>query len=294
MQIPSRSERAIRHRTVRSGSVALHCAYAGDAEDSDAPLVILLHGFPSGWSVWRAQLVGLAEAGFLAVAPDLRGAGRSDKPPEVADYRSERFVEDVLAVAAAFGRERFALVGHDMGGLVAWATAMQRPERVMRLAILNSVHPAGYARQMRHLSQLRRSWYVLLFQLPRIPEWIVRQRDFALLEKALLGDGLPPETAHELVAAVKAPGALSATINWYRASVRAGVLGSAPRARVSVPSLVIWGDRERYLDSALAEPPRDLVSHCRVVHLPTAGHWVQLDEPARVTGLLVEHLRGEG
>jgi pimeloyl-ACP methyl ester carboxylesterase len=135
---------------------------------------------------------------------------------------------------------------------------------------------------------------VLLFQLPRIPEWIVRQRDFALLEKALLGDGLPPETAHELVAAVKAPGALSATINWYRASVRAGVLGSAPRARVSVPSLVIWGDRERYLDSALAEPPRDLVSHCRVVHLPTAGHWVQLDEPARVTGLLVEHLRGEG
>ncbi len=171
---------------------------------------------------------------------------------------------------------------------------MRHPQRVTRLGILNSVHPAGYARQMRHLSQLRRSWYVLLFQLPRIPEWIVRQRDFALLEKALLGDGLAPATVNDLLAAVKAPGALPAMIDWYRASIRAGVLGSAPSAHVSVPSLVIWGDRERYLDAALAEPPADLVSHCRVVHLPAAGHWVQLDAPERVTELLVEHLRSEG
>ncbi len=274
---------------VRSGDLELHCAYAG-SESADAPLVVLLHGFPAGWSTWRHQLTGLAEAGFLAVAPDLRGAGQSDKPPEVAAYRSDCFIGDVEAVARAFGRDSLALVGHDVGGGLAWATAMRKPALVSRLAILNSVHPVGFSRQMRHLSQVRRSWYIFLFQVPVLPEIIAGRRDLGLLRAALLGDGLSAEATEDLLSAVKAPAALHATINWYRASVREAILWSSEPAKVSAPSLIVWGDRERYLDPALADPPSDWVTNTRVVHLPEAGHWVMLDSPEKVTELLVDHL----
>jgi pimeloyl-ACP methyl ester carboxylesterase len=228
------------------------------------------------------------------VAPDLRGAGQSDKPPEVAAYRAECFVEDVVAIGRAFGRETLALVGHDVGGGLAWATAMLHPELVTHLAILNSVHPVGFARQMRHLSQIRRSWYIFLFQVPVLPEWIAGTGDLGLLRKALKGDGLSAEATDDLLAAIRAPGALHATINWYRASVRSALLESSRSVPVSVPSLIVWGDRERYLDAALAEPPADFVSNTRVVHLPEAGHWVMLDAPTQVNELLVRHLRGAG
>ena len=278
----------IRHRTVRSGDVSLHCAYAGD---EGAPLVVLLHGYPTGWNMWRAQLEALAAAGYLAVAPDLRGAGQSDKPARVADYQRERFVEDVEAIGRAWGRESLALVGHDVGGWLAWATAMQRPRLVRCLALLNSVHPVGFVRQMRHLSQLRRSFYIWLFQLPALPERITARHDFRLLREALLGDGLTPDVVADVLSAAMVPSAQRAMIDWYRASFRGIFSVRARAAKVSVPTLIVWGDRERYLDPALATPPAGWVSDFQVVHVPEAGHWVMLDAPAKVNELLLGHLR---
>ncbi|MBV9945380.1 MAG: alpha/beta fold hydrolase [Myxococcales bacterium] len=142
---------AFEERTVQSGQVRLRCVTAGPA---NGPLVLFLHGFPARWSTWRGILPAFARAGYLAVAPDLRGYGASDRPAGVDSYSIMRIVEDVIAILDAFGRRRSVVVGHDVGGGVAWATAMAHPERFERLAILNSVHPVGFERRMRKWSQL--------------------------------------------------------------------------------------------------------------------------------------------
>jgi pimeloyl-ACP methyl ester carboxylesterase len=277
------------HRTVRSGDIALHCATLGPP---DGPLVVLLHGFPARWSTWRAPMRALAQAGFLAVAPDLRGYGESDKPAGVASYSVPRIVEDVAAIVGAFGRQRASVAGHDVGGGVAWATAMDRPDIVERVAILNSVHPVGFLRAMRKGSQLVKSWYVFVFQLPWLPERLLGRRDFRFLRRSLADDGLAPDVVSDLIEGVTPPGALHAAIDWYRASFRDGASGKIKPVKVSAPALVVWGDRERHLDPELATPPPEWVTDARVEHVPEGGHWVQHDAPERVSALLVKHFRG--
>jgi pimeloyl-ACP methyl ester carboxylesterase len=144
-------------RVVTNGGVRLHCVHMGP---SDGPLVLFLHGFPARWSTWRAVMPAFAARGLLAVAPDLRGYGASDRPKGVDSYSIPKIVEDVVVIVRAFDRDKAFVVGHDFGGGVAWATAMIHPELVARLAILNAVHPVGFARQMRKWSQVSKSWYL--------------------------------------------------------------------------------------------------------------------------------------
>lgn len=272
--------------TIDSAGVRLHCVSAGHADD---PMVLLLHGFPARWSTWRRAMGWLADAGLYAVAPDLRGYGESDKPAGASAYASARLVDDVAAIVHGFGRQQVYLVGHDFGGGVAWGTAMARPDLVARLAILNSVHPIGFEREIRKWSQLKKSWYVFFFLLPLVPEWLLSRDDFRFLRRALADDGLAPEDVGDLLEGVRPPRALHAAIDWYRASFRDGVKKRLPRARVEVPTLVVWGDRERHLDATLADPPPEWVTNARVVHVPDASHWVHHDAPGTVGALLVEH-----
>jgi pimeloyl-ACP methyl ester carboxylesterase len=275
--------------TVDSGGVRLHCVTAGPP---GGPMVLLLHGFPARWSTWRHAMRALAGAGFFAVAPDLRGYGESDKPREVQAYAVARIVEDVAVIIEAFGRRSACIAGHDLGGGVAWATAMLRPDLVQRLATLNSVHPVGFQRQMRKWSQLKKSWYVAFFLLPWAPEWYLARNDFRFVRSSLADDGLSPETIADIIEGIRPPGATHASVNWYRASFRGGLSKHQLTAKVDVPTLVIWGDRERYLDPELAVPPQDLVTHARTAHVPEASHWVQHDAPERVANLLIEHFHG--
>jgi epoxide hydrolase 4 len=274
--------------TVDSGGLRLHCTTAGP---SSGTMVLLLHGFPARWSTWRHPMRALADAGFFAVAPDLRGYGESDKPSEVDAYSVARIVDDVAAIVQAFGRRSACIAGHDFGGGLAWATAMLRPDLVLRLATLNSVHPVGFQRQIRKWSQLKKSWYVFFFLLPWAPEWFLSRHDFRFVRRSHADDGLSPETIDDLLEGIRPPGAMHAAINWYRASFRGGLEKHQLDAKVESPTLAIWGDRERHLDPELAEPPRDLVTHACVVHVPEAGHWVQHDAPDEVAKLLIEHFR---
>jgi pimeloyl-ACP methyl ester carboxylesterase len=274
--------------TIESGSLRLRCMSAGP---SDGPMALLLHGFPARWTTWREPMRALAGAGFLAVAPDLRGYGESDKPVGVEAYSMSPIVEDVAAIVRAFGRERVSVAGHDFGGGVAWATAMLRPDLVSRLAILNSVHPVGFERQMRTWSQRRKSWYMFFFQLPWAPEWLLSRKDFRFVRNALAADGLAPDVIDDLLEGIRPPGALHAAIDWYRASFRTGVRRRFAPSKVDVPTLVIWGDRETHLDPELAQPPADFVSDVRVVHVPEASHWVHHDAPEKVASLLIDHFR---
>jgi pimeloyl-ACP methyl ester carboxylesterase len=275
-------------RTVLSGKVRLHCVSAGP---EDGALVLLLHGFPARWSTWRGILPVLAREGYLAVAPDLRGYGESDRPAGLDSYSVPRFVEDVLAVMSAYGRERAFVVGHDFGGGLAWMTAMQHPERVSRLAILNAIHPVGFERQIRKWSQLKKSWYIFFFLIPWIPEWWLSRKKFRFLHRSLADDGLPATVIDDLLEGVRPPGALHAAIDSIRASFRDGARKLLVPKEVDLPTLIVWGDREQHFDSVLATPPADWVPNARLEHVPQGSHWVHHDEPEAVTRLLLERFR---
>ncbi len=277
-----------RTRTVLSGDVRIHCVSAGP---EGGPLVLFLHGFPARWSTWRGILPAFAREGYLAVAPDLRGYGESDRPVGLDHYAIPRIVEDVLAILDAYGRERAFVVGHDFGGGVAWATAMAHPERVARLAILNAIHPVGFERQIRKWSQLSKSWYIFFFLLPFIPEWWLSRKNFRFLHRSLADDGLPAPVIDDLLDGIRPRGALHAAIDMMRASFRDGARKRFVPRKVDLSTLIVWGDRERHFDAALATPPADWVTNARVEHVPEGSHWVHHDAPEEATALLLEHFR---
>lgn len=283
------------HSRVDVGEVSLHVAEArpaGDEVPADAPLVVMLHGFPELWFSWRHQLRALSEAGLWCVAPDMRGYAESDKPAGVAAYEVERLAGDVAGLVRALGRREAIVVGHDWGAVVAWHVAMLHPEIVRRLAILNVPHPVTMARGLLRPAQLARSWYIFFFQLPRLPERLVASRGFGAVRAMLERDGMPADEIAPYLDALRAPHALTSAIAYYRAAVRRVLRGSPAKiARIDCPVLVLWGDRDAYLGKELAAPPRRLVPHARVVHLPEASHWIQNVAPERVNELLLGFAR---
>jgi pimeloyl-ACP methyl ester carboxylesterase len=271
------------------GEVRLRCAVGGPPEGR---VVVLLHGFPECGESWLEVASALARQGYRAVVPDLRGYGGSDKPARVAAYAVPRLVGDIAGLVRALGVPRAHLVGHDWGGVVAWWTAMLRPEVVDRLAIVNAPHPVGYAAAMRTAKQLRRGWYVFFFQLPWVPEWALALRDYGAIRAVFERDGIAPAKALPCVASIRQPGARSAAINYYRASLRAALSGTAPRPRkIETPTLVLWGEKDRFLVPALAQPPGDWVTDARVVRLPDATHWAQIDAADQVASELSAFFR---
>jgi pimeloyl-ACP methyl ester carboxylesterase len=269
------------------GDVRLHYVEAGEG-----PLIVLLHGFPEFWFGWRLQIRALAAAGFRVVAPDMRGYNLSSRPAGVAAYTTDRLAADVRGLIRERGAESALLVGHDWGGTVAWATAMNHAEVVDRLAILNAAHPRRLQQGLRSPRQLLRSWYFFFFQLPGA-ERLVRARRWSLFRQ-FLRDARPgaytPKDIERYVEAWSQPGAAAAMLNYYRAAVRQSPKRAEAQLRpIQAPTLVIWGQRDRYLGPELAEPDRDDVPNLdRVARLPDASHWVHHDEPERVTQLLID------
>ena len=288
---------ALRHRRVRLNGVRLHWVEAGDG-----PTIVLLHGFPDFWFGWRRQIPTLAAAGYRVVAPDLRGYNESERPRGWRHYGMETLAGDVEALLALLAEERGGedakplLVGHDWGGVVAWRVGARRPEALSGLAILNSPHPAAYRREMRRAPQLLRSWYAIAVQLPRLPEAALRAFDHALLRKLWRAGAGPTGLGDAELAAYRSafagPGALEAALSYYRAAARTG-RGDRPRggSRVTLPTLVIWGLRDPALSPRLLQGLERWVPDLRLETLPRAGHWVHVDEPAAVNGLLMGFCR---
>jgi epoxide hydrolase 4 len=284
----------LRHGYAELDTVRLHYVEAGEG-----PLVVLLHGFPEFWFAWRDQIDALATAGFRVVAPDMRGYNLSSKPAGVASYALPLLAADVRDLIAERGGQTGALLaGHDWGAVVAWATAAYHPESVRRLAILNVPHPRRMLEGLRTARQLRRSWYMLFFQLPWIPEWLLRRRRFEALRGPLEHDAragaFTPADIDRYVEAWSQPGALPAMLGYYRAAVRARLTRSPQElAPVTAPTLVIWGERDRHLGAELAEPhAADVPGLQRVERIPSASHWVAHDEPEIVSRLLIEFFTG--
>jgi len=269
------------------GDVRLHYVEVGEG-----PLVVLLHGFPEFWYGWRRQIEPLAAAGFRVVAPDLRGYNLSSRPQDVAAYKTGPLVDDMQGLIHHLGAESAHLVGHDWGGTVAWDTAMFHPEVVDRLAILNAAHPRKLSQGLHHPDQLRKSWYFFFFATPDLPESVVHANHWHFF-RHFLRDAHPaftPEETDRYVEAWSQPGAATGMINYYRSSVRQSQKKAEAALRpISAPTLVIWGQRDRYLGQELAEPEHDDVPNlARVERLPDASHWVHHDEAERVTQVLID------
>jgi pimeloyl-ACP methyl ester carboxylesterase len=280
------------HRYADLGDVRLHYVEAGEG-----PLVLLLHGFPQFWYQWRHQIPALVEAGFRVVVPDMRGYNLSDKPLGVRAYRVELLARDVERLILACGERTAVVVGHDWGAIAAWIAAMRYPTRVEKLAILNVPHPARSLDGLLSPMQLLRSSYVFFFQIPRLPEEIIRAGDFALLRSVFRSDPVQPEalTAEDIeryIEAIAQPGVLTASLNYYRGLLRNPREIRTLLQRVEAPVLVIWGEKDRFLSRRLAEPPRLWVPNLiRVKRLPDASHWVAEDRPLEVNTLLLDFLR---
>jgi pimeloyl-ACP methyl ester carboxylesterase len=306
---------AIEHRFVDTNGIRLHCAV-----DGEGPLVLLLHGFPECWYSWRHQIPALAPH-FRVVAPDMRGYNESDKPDGVAAYALEELVADVEGLIAAFGERQAVIVGHDWGGAIAWTFAMERPNAVRRLVVMNCPHPAIFAQHIRtNPRQLARSWYMFFFQIPWLPEtlfglgrgWAIGN---AIRRSAVRRDALTEDDLERLRDAASRPGALRSAINYYRAAFRSReaqaawpawlrrfVHGDRPQPaarttledwpRVHAPTLVVWGEQDVALGKELTLGMEPLVAApLEVKYVPLCGHWVQQEQPEVVNAFLLDFLR---
>jgi pimeloyl-ACP methyl ester carboxylesterase len=277
-------------RMLHINGIALHVVLAGPA--SGKPL-ILLHGFPEFWFAWRSQIDHFVSGGYRVIMPDQRGYNLSDKPKGVGSYSIELLARDVVGVLDSVAVSKAFIVGHDWGAAVTWYLAARYPERVGRAAMLGVPHPRVFTRNLiTNPVQLRKSWYMLFFQLPWLPECILRRRDWALLVGALQNTspfGTFSETDLEHYKESWArKGALTAMLNWYRAALSrpSKFTLDSKASRVKVPALLILGKNDQFAGEAMA---RESLQYCDDGHLEifeTATHWVQHEEPAKLNTLL--------
>ena len=285
-----------RHRDVTAAGLRFHVAEHGP---SDGRLVLLLHGFPEFWWSWRHQLVALGEAGFHAVAVDLRGYGATDKPPR--GYDAYTLTNDVAGLVRALGAEQAYLAGHDWGGVLAWATATLRPEVVERIAVVSVPHPLRMLQSLREPAQLRRSSYMAFFQTPKVPERRLIEGD---LVSELLhrwgGDGFPDREAEQRFReAMAIPAAAHCALEWYRWAFRSQARPSGRRylrlmaQGTHAPVLHVTGqDDGCILPSSVQGSARYAHGGYELHVLEGVGHFAPQEAPEQVTELLLQHAKG--
>lgn len=277
----------IEERQVHVGEVRLNVATAGPR---DGKPVLLLHGFPEFWYTWRFQIPFLAAQGYRVIAPDMRGHNLSDKPRGVAAYAMRHLVADLAGLVDLEAGGQADVVAHDWGGACGWVFAERHPGRVRRLVLMNTMHPALMLRAFRDPRQIRRSWYMFLFQLPLLPERLLSRPGFidgALRHGSTNKAAFTDEVVARYRAALAQPGALTAMLNYYRAGLRKPELHLGS---VHAPTLVVWGDQDPHLGKDLVTLFRRGIPHLEALHIPDAGHFVQHDRPDVVNRALADFL----
>jgi pimeloyl-ACP methyl ester carboxylesterase len=255
-----------------------------DVSDSgplDGPTVVLLHGFPANRHGFDAVVPILNAAGFRTLAPDQRGYSDGARPRRRRDYRAVEHQRDVLALIDAAGEERVHLVGHDWGGALAWQVALAAPHRLTRLTVLSTPHPVALARSLLTSAQLLRSFYVLVFQLPWLPEALLRTRLSAVLQRA----GLNPSSAVDYGRFMAKRGRLTGGLNWYRGMWLPDRRASRSRM-VTVSTSFVWGNGDEALGRRAAESTGQFVKATyRFVELDE-NHWL----PENVPGIVAREI----
>jgi epoxide hydrolase 4 len=283
----------VRKRFVDSGGVRIHVVETGP---EDGTPVLFVHGFPEFWWSWRHQLEACAEAGYRAVAMDLRGFGESDRPDDVAAYALANSLADVTAVIDSVGGHA-ALVSHDWGGALGWVYGALVPDKVERLVVMNAPHPNAYADLGHHLPQLQASWYMFFFQFEGVAEEVLARNGHELL-RAWFYDTATVKLSEEEIARYlelfSRPGALTAGLNWYRANVPPESYLSEQRLElppITCPAMLLWGLDDAYLTFELGRRAGTFCAGPFALHsLPDTGHWIQQERPDEVNELLLGFL----
>ncbi len=270
-------------------------------------LVMFVHGFPEFWGEWENQLTTIGKD-HQAVAPDMRGYNLSSKPADVEKYHVKDLIEDLRALAEYLGHERFSMVAHDWGGAVAWSFAMRHPDWLEKLIIINSPHPAVFARELLHNpAQQKASEYMLTFRAPEA-EQILSENNYAGLMQAVSHFGSKWEMTEEIrlkyIEAWSRPGALTGGLNFYRVSplypptskndeeMIKGILNLPHEMlEVKVPTLVIWGEQDQALLTGNLEGLGEYVSDLTIKRIPDGSHWVSHEQPDLINSLIRDYLR---
>jgi pimeloyl-ACP methyl ester carboxylesterase len=287
------------HKYADVNNIRLHYVTAGKGK-----LIMFLHGFPEFWYEWKNQL---AEFGrdYQAVAPDMRGYNLSSKPTDVEQYRIKYLIEDVRALAEHLGYKKFILVAHDWGGGVAWPFAIRHPEYLEKLIIINAVHPITFMRELRDNPEQRKaSQYILVYRTPKAEE-ILSRNNYALPASNLLENGLKQgyfteEDRKAYIEAWSQPGALTGGLNYYRAahlgsftSESDDSLSADPSLfTVVVPTLVIWGEKDKWLLTGNLEGLEKYVPNLTIKRIPDGSHWVIHEKPGLINSYIRKFIEG--
>ena len=281
--------------------VTLNVACAGPA---DGEPILFLHGFPESHRTWRHQLAGLSGR-YRVYAPDQRGFAASDRPAGVENYQTDLIVADVTALADALGLDKFTLAGHDWGGAVAWTAALMHPYRVKRLVIVNAPHPLVFQKSLiDDPAQREASQYIRVLRSPAAEAAITGMGLETFLDRVMLAHAdatkLPAEERQHYLDDWSQPGALTAMLNWYRASkmvvpepgeeAKAPLWTSAPFPKLKMPVLVVWGLKDTALLPVQLEGLHDLVDDLRLVTSTSAGHFIPWEEPGVVTRAIADFM----
>ena len=290
-------ENVFEHKYADVNNIRLHYVTAGKGK-----LIMFLHGFPEFWYEWENQ-VGEFGRDYQAVAPDMRGYNLSSKPAEVEQYRMKYLVEDIRALAEYLGHKKFVLVAHDWGAGVAWPFTMRHPDYLEKLIIINGVHPAVFARELRdNPEQQKASQYILVHRTLEAED-ILSRNNYAMLVNSLLEDGLKQgyfteEDRKAYIDAWSQPGALTGGLNYYRAADLGSFAGESDEFlsadlslfTVKVPTLVIWGEKDRYLLTGNLDGLEKYVPNLTVKRIPDGSHWVIHEKPALVNSYIREFI----
>ncbi|MDY7098037.1 MAG: alpha/beta fold hydrolase [Pseudomonadota bacterium] len=274
-------------RFVETKGLTFELAEAGEGDH----LALCLHGFPELHFSWRHQISLLVEKGYRVWAPNMRGYGGTDRPESVREYALDHLVQDVADLIDASGAKKVTLIAHDWGAIIAWLFAITKKRDLERLIIMNVPHPKPARRELRKWRQLRKSWYIFFFQLPFLPEMMLKGRGengaggiiartscdpsrFGRQEQLLYSDAAMRE------------GARTAMVNYYRALLRHGNTINAGDFRVDAPTLIVWGEDDVAIDIHCLDGTEKWVDDLTVKRLPGVSHWVQQEAPEKVNAIL--------
>lgn len=294
---PVEGEPAAAEATPPSGDITMSAVTVGDltfdvrmAGPSDGEVVILLHGFPQTSYEWRNQISALGEAGYRAVAPNQRGYSAGARPAQVEDYTVPLLVADIVGLADAIGADRFHIVGHDWGAIIAWGVAVAAEDRVISASPVSVPHPDAFARVLGDPTscQPEASSYFDVFVQPNSEDNFVANDN-----QGLRGffTGIEEDAVEDYVRVLGSKVALSAALNWYRANIADRQVARPATGMVHVPTMFTWSDGDTALCIDGAELTEEYVdAPYRFEVIEGVGHWIPDLASDRMTELLLDHI----